>query len=195
VRPGGYFTCGVTTSDQVYCWGNNRDGQVGDGSTAVLRRRPVKVAGSRTYREVTAGYWHACAVRAGGAAFCWGNGKQGELGTGQFGISRAPRRVAGSVTFERLTGGFRHTCAEAAGDVAWCWGEGVALGRGSYDPSAVPVPVSGGLRFAQLSAGGGNTCGKTPAGVAYCWGLNIYGRLGDGTTEDRLEPVQVADPM
>lgn len=57
------------------------------------------------------------------------------------------------------------------------------------------MPVSGGLRFAQLSAGGGNTCGKTPAGVAYCWGSNIYGRLGDGTTEDRLEPVRVADPM
>ena len=59
----------------------------------------------------------------------------------------------------------------------------------------MPVPVSGGLRFAQLSSGGGNSCGKTSQKVGDRWGLNIYGRLGDGTTVDRLTPVKVADPM
>jgi alpha-tubulin suppressor-like RCC1 family protein len=196
VRPNGYFTCGITTTDEVYCWGNNRDGQVGDGSTALLRRRPVKVAGARTYRDVTTGYGHACAVTAASVAWCWGTGDQGQLGIGVFGGRRTPTRVkgSGSVIYTRLSGGFSHTCAEAADNTAWCWGEGEALGRGSEEPSAVPVPVSGGLKFAQVSAGGSSNCGRTSAGVGYCWGSNIYGRLGDGTTVDRLTPVPIADP-
>jgi alpha-tubulin suppressor-like RCC1 family protein len=48
------------------------------------------------------------------------------------------------------------------------------------------------LPFAQLSAGGLHTCGITVWGETYCWGLNVDGRVGDGTTEDRNRPVRVA---
>ncbi len=86
-------------------------------------------------------------------------------------------------------------CAETTGSKAYCWGQGPAIGDGTYNSSLKPVAVAGGLSFAQLSAGGGNTCARTSAGAGYCWGLNIYGRLGDGTTIDRLTPTPVADPL
>ena len=82
--------------------------------------------------------WHAAAVAAGGAAFCWGNGFEGELGIGRFDRARAPTRVKSSLTFRRLSGGFPHTCAEAADNTAWCWGEGIALGRPQIHRGAVP---------------------------------------------------------
>jgi alpha-tubulin suppressor-like RCC1 family protein len=47
------------------------------------------------------------------------------------------------------------------------------------------------MRFSSLSVGSAHTCALDIGGVAYCWGRNIYGQLGDGTTQDRAEPVRV----
>jgi alpha-tubulin suppressor-like RCC1 family protein len=91
-----YHSCGVTTDDRVYCWGSNRYGQLGD-STAVLRRlRPSQVSGAHRFRQVAAGVLHTCAVTTGSRAFCWGNGRDGQLGNGKTYLSFWPRRVAGS---------------------------------------------------------------------------------------------------
>ena len=50
---GGVHTCGVTQTDQVYCWGLNENGQLGVGNT-VNRTRPVPVSGGRQFRQVEA---------------------------------------------------------------------------------------------------------------------------------------------
>src|SRR5438309_11131921 len=57
-----------------------------------------------------------------------------------------------------------------------------------------PVQVAASVSFATLTAGFFHTCGVTAAGAAYCWGANSSGRLGDGTTTQRLTPVLVAAP-
>ena len=51
------------------------------------------------------------------------------------------------------------------------------------------VSVSG---FAAINAGVVSSCGLTTSGVAYCWGTNDLGRLGDGSTQDKLVPVPVS---
>ena len=52
--------------------------------------------------------------------------------------------------------------------------------------------MSGGLSFVQVKAGNQFTCGVATSGRAYCWGYNLYGQLGNGTTENRLAPIPVA---
>ncbi|HJQ21348.1 MAG TPA: hypothetical protein VJ867_13455 [Gemmatimonadaceae bacterium] len=42
-----------------------------------------------------------------------------------------------------------------------------------------------------ISAGGAHTCALRLDGKAFCWGRNSSGELGDGTLEDRLNPVAV----
>jgi alpha-tubulin suppressor-like RCC1 family protein len=44
VSTGGDHTCGLTTTDDAYCWGNNQSGELGTG-TVIGSTRPVKVAG------------------------------------------------------------------------------------------------------------------------------------------------------
>jgi alpha-tubulin suppressor-like RCC1 family protein len=58
-------------------------------------------------------------------------------------------------------------------------------------PSMTPKRVLGEHTFQTVVGGTWNACGLTAEGVAYCWGRNNYGQLGDGTTEDRAEPVVV----
>jgi alpha-tubulin suppressor-like RCC1 family protein len=197
VRAGMDFTCGLTTENQVYCWGSNRYGQIGDSSTAGTRFTPTLIAGGRQYREVDAGGQHGCAVTTGYKAFCWGNGRDGQLGNGKQYLSFWPRAVAGGLSFERLTAGFYHTCGETTLNRAYCWGRNVQgnLGDGTHlNYRLTPVGVAGGHFFSQLSAGHEYTCGRTDKAVAYCWGYNQYGRLGDGTTTERWTPTAVAGP-
>ena len=61
------------------------------------------------------------------------------------------------------------------------------------DLSLVPVSVSGGLRFSAVDAGWRyHTCGLTTSGAAYCWGFNVWGQLGNGSTENTAVPAAVS---
>ena len=72
IATGGRSACAITTTGTLKCWGNNDNGQLGDGTTTV-RRSPVVVSGmSVGVRDVSLGMSHTCAVTAAGATWCWG---------------------------------------------------------------------------------------------------------------------------
>jgi alpha-tubulin suppressor-like RCC1 family protein len=89
IDAGTLHTCAVTRDLAAWCWGNNRDGQLGDG-TATFKRRAVRVtkAGSPLggveplggIVGISAGGWHSCAAARDGAAWCWGEGSLGQVG-------------------------------------------------------------------------------------------------------------------
>jgi alpha-tubulin suppressor-like RCC1 family protein len=197
VTVGSGHSCGVTTTNWAYCWGDNEFGQVGDSTGGWIRRKPVRVAGTRQYRQIDGGTYSTCAVTAAdNRAYCWGRNDGGQIGDGTKHSRRWPTAVAGGLNIRRVTAGYVNTCGEAVGSRAYCWGAngGGALGDGTTTSRLTPVAVAGGLYFSQVSAGGGYACGKTSAGVAYCWGPNLHGELGDGTTLSRSAPVAVAAP-
>ena len=197
VTTGGVHTCGVTTDDRAFCWGWNRYGQIGDNTTAIRRLTPTLVVGGQRFRQVDAGNYHTCGVTTASIAFCWGNGRAGQVGNGKAYLSFSPKRVAGGLSFDRVTAGLYHSCGESTLNRAYCWGGNTSgqLGDGTTTTLRLtPVAVAGGHTFAQLSAGYQHTCGRTPDGAAYCWGVNFSGELGDGTTNHSSTPVAVAGP-
>lgn len=73
VSAGYDFTCALTTGDRAFCWGTNSGdggGQLGDGTLVNRRLKPVAVLGGHAFRQVTAGLYHACAVKADDRAWC-----------------------------------------------------------------------------------------------------------------------------
>src|SRR5437870_9490765 len=77
VSAGGYHACGVTAAGAAYCWGGNPLGQLGDGTTKTVHRKPVLVAGGVSFAAGSAGGSPTWGVAAGGAAYCWGNNGRG----------------------------------------------------------------------------------------------------------------------
>jgi alpha-tubulin suppressor-like RCC1 family protein len=186
-------SCGITTDNQAWCWGDNQFGQVGDGSAGWKKLKPVRVAGGHQFRQIDAGDYYTCAVTTGDRAYCWGRNEGGQLGIGTLGGERrSPVAVAGGLSVFRVTAGWQLSCGEGSSKRAYCWGTGF-VGNGTTR-SLKPAPVSGGLAFAQVSSGSENACGITTGSQAYCWGGNGHGQLGDGTTTDRPTPVPVAGP-
>jgi alpha-tubulin suppressor-like RCC1 family protein len=82
VRSAGFHTCGVTTGDRAYCWGDNSAGQLGEGTSGGTRLTPVPVAGGLEFSGVTVGGSHTCGRTTDLQAYCWGNNAVGQLGDG-----------------------------------------------------------------------------------------------------------------
>jgi alpha-tubulin suppressor-like RCC1 family protein len=194
IAAGGIHTCAIDFFQQAFCWGMGLNGQLGDGTNVFNQYQPQPVVGGTPFDSITAGYSHSCALASDGAAWCWGNNADGQLGDGSVQSSNVPVRVTGGLTFVALTAGYAHTCGIAADGTAWCWGrnEFGQLGDGTTTSRTSPTPVAGELVFKVLSAGDQQTCGVTVSRVAACWGDNEYGSLGDGTQIDRLVPTKVA---
>jgi alpha-tubulin suppressor-like RCC1 family protein/tRNA A-37 threonylcarbamoyl transferase component Bud32 len=92
VTAGGVHTCARTRSGQVYCWGRNTYGQLGDGTTTDAPT-PVHVGGSTSFIAVAASGAHTCAVGTTGESFCWGYNVAGQLGDGTRTHQPRPVRV------------------------------------------------------------------------------------------------------
>jgi alpha-tubulin suppressor-like RCC1 family protein len=194
---GAFHMCGVTTDHQAYCWGENIDGQIGDGSTTNAAT-PVLVAGGHLFFHVDADGFHTCGLSyPDQLAYCWGSNQSGELGDGTQNRSTTPVAVAGAHQFRQVSAGQNHSCGVTPSGPAYCWGNNVFGQVGDGDGSTVdmyttPVLVAGGKLYRQIDGGNAHTCAVTTSFQAYCWGSGRSGQVGDGKTFLRFAPRAVA---
>ncbi len=205
ISVGTSHACGVTAQHAAYCWGRNGDGELGNTSVTATcgdagvpcSTKPVRVAGNVAFSAISAGNNYTCAIATSGAAYCWGAGAYGQLGTGSQASSARPARVGiEGVQFRTISAGNNHTCAVTTTGTAYCWGSnaGGKLGTSASltGGRTAPAPVAGRLSFRTISAGYFHTCGVTRDGTTYCWGRNEQGELGTGSTTASGTPVRVA---
>ena len=194
---GRFHVCGVTPDDRAYCWGNNMQGALGNGTTTTSTA-PVPVSGGLRFKHLSAGRDYTCGITLDNRAYCWGFNFDGQLGDGTgypTNIRRlAPVAVADGRRYRLIRAGHDHTCAITTGDVAFCWGHNTfgKLGDGTSVTRSRPVRVARGLAFAQLTTGKDHTCGVTTSDLAYCWGFGFFGQLGDGKGDTEFKPAVVA---
>jgi alpha-tubulin suppressor-like RCC1 family protein len=188
-------TCGVSPAGVQYCWGQAAFGQMGDGMTIVERRSPVTAVLGVPFVAIDAGARHTCAVRHGGAAHCWGNNVNGQLGDGTTMDRRTPVAVSmGGNTTTTISAGLNYTCAIVApSGTLFCWGANSQgqLGDGTTTQRLTRVTVAGGVGFQSVSAGFNHTCAVRTGGGAYCWGTGHNGQLGDGGMVNSALPKAV----
>jgi alpha-tubulin suppressor-like RCC1 family protein len=125
IAGGERHTCALIQGG-VKCWGNNLDGQLGDG-TIIERVTPVDIAElTNGVRAITAGASHNCALITGGSVKCWGNNNEGQLGDAT--VVKKVTPVDAKLlmnTATAIAAGGQHTCALSPDNMAqnlYCWG-------------------------------------------------------------------------
>ena len=177
---GGNHTCGMTEQGDVFCWGLNMLGQLGN-KTQTSSPQPVKVATNLKFTAISAGFTHTCGVAQGGDGHCWGDGRMGQLGIGTSGGSITSPSVSPvqGHKFVELHAGGEFTCGRTQELAVLCWGSNgsAQLGRPVSDTckqgnrevscSRTPVVVER-TEFRLLSVGLGQACATRAQGDTIC---------------------------
>ncbi|WAS97096.1 hypothetical protein [Nannocystis punicea] len=181
------FACALRRTGALACWGENRDGQLGDGSK-LARDRPAPVREIDDAVELALGSAHACVRRRRGDVACWGYNEFAQAG------ERTTAAAAAGPTVHALpaTGlavGEVHACAWNDRG-AWCWGDGTygQLGDGARTRRDGPTAVADLGRVRELVVGARHTCALEHGGTVMCWGDDTFGQLA-GRGVPSGEPV------
>lgn len=164
VAAGGSHTCALDGSGGAWCWGRDRQDELGQGrgwpeeceppgatSPVGCSRRPVRVSGDHAFSGITAGGAHACGRTAGGRVWCWGDNALGQTGYCGVGAAQTPQRVCRGTDYRAVSAGGIHTCGVTAAGDAWCWG---ANGEGQLGAGSTQFSYFGPIEVGEALSGG-----------------------------------------
>lgn len=190
ITAGSEHNCALRSGGEVWCWGSNGAGQVGDG-TRTHRFEPTHLPGLRDVVEVATAGNHTCTRQRDGAVLCWGANGYGQLGDGSTTSRAEPTEVRGlfgvvELAVSRGPDG-AHSCARMTDGTARCWGRNLSgeLAEGTLVNRSLPVPVASLVGLRILAAGNQFNCAALADDSVVCWGRNPYGELGIGRTSWR----------
>ncbi len=191
IGAGGQHTCALRAGGEVWCWGNNQQGQLGDG-TFTFSSSPVQVRGLSDVVRLGIGSFArtSCALLRDGTARCWGANDLGQVGDGTTTDRPEPRVVDGLSDLVDLEVSWTAGCAARRDGRVTCWGRNNSGQRGNGTTSSTlsldKTEVADITTAVEISAGGegsyGSACALLANGRVRCWGGNAHGQLGDGTT-------------
>lgn len=219
IAAGRYHSLAVTTSGNVWAWGENDFGQLGDGATYPYVGFPQQVMNATGTAPlagvvaVAAGAYHSIALTADGTLWAWGDNSVGQAGDGTVvGPHALPVQVMDSTGGAPL-GGIRQIDAGDASNLAlssdgtvWAWGDNPdgQLGNGTTEtprkrPGRVVAPGGTGMlsHIVAVAAGDSHCLALDESGLVWGWGLNTDGEVGDGTItpgSPKVLPVAVKGP-
>lgn len=166
-------------------------------STATADLHEAARAAATTWKQVSAGENHTCAVHSTGRLYCWGRNDYGQLGSGSQDPATIPTEVVGGHTnWTSVSAGGDTTCGLRSSRRLYCWGGNSfgQLGDGTDgELRTAPTQVWGNRTdWTAVSAANGHVCARRASGRLFCWGYNSEGQVGDGSEETKPLPTQVA---
>jgi alpha-tubulin suppressor-like RCC1 family protein len=187
ITSGDDHVCALRSSGPMVCWGDNRDGQLGNASQPSWAE-PVALRTVVDATAITAGSRHTCALRPGGKPICWGANASGQLGDGTSKGHDRPSVVEGVPGLLAIAAGGARTCGISK-DAVFCWGE--LEGKSNQRASKI-AEGSTNDPITQLEVGPDHACLRHRGGQIRCWGRNADGRLGTGDFATQSRPTSVA---
>ncbi|WP_413288347.1 RCC1 domain-containing protein [Bdellovibrio sp. HCB337] len=213
VAAGGEFSCALLDNGTVKCWGQNTNGQLGQGSIVSLGDAggemgdslpAINLGTGRTAVQIVASDSYACALLDNSSVKCWGNNGNGQLGQGstahlgdaggEMGDSLPAINLGTGRKAVQISAGSTHACALLDNSSVKCWGRNFygQLGQGStanlgdggseMGDSLAAINLGTGRTAVQIGAGRDHTCALLENSTVKCWGQNDYGQLGQGST-------------
>ena len=201
---GSSAACGVRANTSVWCWGSDSDGQVGNGAITGNQTTPyetIPASEGHTWKRLSFGNAHVCALDTAGALYCWGDNNGlplngGAIGDGTADDAIAPVRSIRGLLFAEVSAGVYNTCGITVAGATYCWGGNIygSLGSGNALPdwafgfmtSTNSASVAG--ANVALDSGIWSGCAIRRGGDLWCWGFALYGELPLGSDSSSATP-------
>lgn len=195
VAAGAYHSLARTRDGQLLSWGNNGEGQLGDG-TLLSHGVPLRVGGLPAVAAMAAGEQHTLAVAADGTVWAWGSNENGRLGVGNTELDKSltPIAVGGLSAVKEVRAARSHSMALTRTGEVLSWGSntsgqlGDSTGRTRYAPVAVDFPQPAPVIVA-IDAAADHSYALDNQGRLWTWGDNTYYQLGESMYSLRSFPL------
>jgi alpha-tubulin suppressor-like RCC1 family protein len=190
---GNYYSLAVRMDGQVWGWGNNYSGQLGDGTT-LERYTPVRTLDLTDIVAVAAGGQHALALKSDGTVWSWGANSYGQLGDGTTNNRLSPALVQGLSGVKAIAAGNGHSLALKTDGTVWAWGNNSSgeLGDGTTTQRTLPYQIVGLSGTAAIAAGSGRAVVVKTDGSVWEWGSGASGSVGTITRVGQLSSATAA---
>ena len=187
---------GIKNNGTLWAWGNNSEGQLGDGTTT-SRNIPIKIGTASNWAKVYAGNSHSLGITKDSKLWAWGNNSDGELGDTTIIGKTSPVIIAKTKKWVIASAGSGFSLGITTDGKLWAWGKNDVgqLGDGTTTKRINPVQIGKNNKWVSVFAGLDFAFGIDTSGKLWAWGNNLVGNLGDGTTTGRTSPVAIANTM
>src|SRR5471032_2976079 len=194
IAAGEYHTVALRADGTLWAWGNNQNGQLGDG-TQTNRSVPTKIGTGTGWLYVAAGKSHTIAIDKGGLLWAWGRNFNGQLGDNTTADKLVPTKIGVATNWSSAAAGATHTLARRADGTLWAWGGNAngQLGNGGLTDLHVPTQI-GTSTWVAVAAGTLHSAAIRADGALFAWGSNGNGQVGNGltTTTNVTAPLQIS---
>ncbi len=207
---GGYHAFSITSSNQIFAWGRNDYGELGDGTTN-SQISPVEITSQfdlnegETIIQIIAGAFHSFAITSDNRIFAWGLNTSGQLGNNTVINSSVPLDITSQFnlsideTIIFIVSNWSHNLALSSDGRVFAWGSNIwgNIGNDTTINQTTPLDITsrfgliGEETVIDVEVSDYHSVALTSTGRVFTWGTNSSGQLGDGTTTTRLVPTDI----
>ena len=189
-----YFVHALTEDDILWTWGDNRHGNLGDGTTTDSydpKLLPSPFHDMSNLRSISATSEHTLALKNDGTIWAWGENTYGELGINSTDDALTPVQVGDDTDWAKIHASNYNSFAVKTDGTLWSWGRNDhgQLGDGTTTNSHIPKQVNNDTDWDYVMGAMEHFIGVKTDGSLFIWGWNANGQIGDGTTNDLLTPT------
>lgn len=181
------------TSNQLWSWGRNDVGQLGQNLTySTSVSSPVQITSVSGWSKLSVGYANAAWI-TNGALYAWGANNSGKLGVNSTQNRSTLTQVGSLTTWANVSVNWDISLAIRSDGTLWGWGSGSnnVISPSSTVNRSSPVQIGTSTNWSEVSVGLSSALAIRTTGTLWAWGSSFYGQVGQNNTVSQSSPVQI----